>query len=100
MPGTVRFMVWPMTTMEHVLIGGSIHGNPPWGRPGGSPDSVGGESGRKRASHASALQTSNNPIIYDIPLYLESVGCGPVCPPCVIGRPNRADARVCPYGKY
>jgi len=29
MPDPVHYMGWPMTMMEHVLIGGSIHGNPP-----------------------------------------------------------------------
>jgi len=48
------------------LIGGSIHGNPPYGATHASPDNVGGESGRKRARHASPLQKFKNAIIFDV----------------------------------
>jgi len=56
-----------------------------------------GENGRVMPR---PYKNANNSIMFDIPICLESVGCGPVCPPCVMVRPNRADARVCPYGKY
>jgi len=32
-----------------------------------SPDNIGGESGRKRARHASPLQKFNKPTIFDVP---------------------------------